>query len=76
LTRNLSALMCSGVLRCMILVKTDVSESISSLSLGFLRVKRLPISITVESLLISSPIDEYCVASNTVFWEPYYPEEP
>jgi hypothetical protein len=55
----------SGVLHSLAIVRTDVSENTSLPSSGFFRMICFRRRVTVESLSISLPIDEYYVGIMT-----------
>jgi hypothetical protein len=62
----------SGALCRVALVRTNVSENISLLSSGFLRVMGSNICVTVESLLMSLYIEgSYLWSKNTALWDAF-----
>jgi hypothetical protein len=62
----------SGALYHVAVARTDVSENVSSLSSGFLRVTRFHSRVTVESLLLIRSIEGYYLwLKDTVLWNSF-----
>jgi hypothetical protein len=61
-----------GALCCVVPVRTDISENVSSPSSGFLRAIGFHRFVTVGSLLVCLSIEEYNLWSeSTVIWDAF-----